>query len=244
MEKSKLLSFISKYSLGGLIDAVEWKVGENEISTRFMSDDDNLIGEVRVTPLENLEFGSDVNVGIANTSFLLKMLAAIDDKFSLTLKSRIGAVPDTLILSDGNVDINYMLADPIIIPKAPAAKNLPEPTYEFNFDASDGFMDKFIKAKNAFNDVDMFTITPKKKGVEFIVGNSVNKIKIAIKSNLTGTPTRSITFSSKYFKEILNANKEMISAKFSVYERGIVKIEFNHADATTTYFLMEMIISS
>lgn len=241
MEKNKLFSFISKYSLGGLIESAEWSLTQDELSTKFISDDDNALGEVRLHNVENLNYSNDELFGIANTGFLVKMMSVLGDNIQFELKAKTGMVPDTLKISDGESEINYMLADPVIIPKAPSPKNLPDPTYEFDFDKS-SFLDKFIKAKSAFSDVETFTLNPTKKGLEVIIGNSVNKIKMPIKSDIIGTPSRPIVFSAKYFKEMLSANKEMISATFSVYERGMSRVKFNHADTDVTYFLTEILI--
>lgn len=243
MEKNKLFSFISKYSLGGLIEAVEWNLTQDELSTRFISNDDNAIGEVVLQNVEIINYKNDEHFGIANTSFLIKMMSVLGNNIEFQLKAKTGMVPDTLKVSDGESEINYMLADPVIIPKAPTPKNLPDPTYDFEFD-KDNFLDKFIKAKSAFSDVETFTLNPTKKGLELIIGNSVNKIKIPIKSEINGSASRPIIFSSKYFKEMLSANKEMISATFSVYERGMARIEFKHVDTKVIYFLTEIIVQS
>lgn len=240
MEKQKLVSFISKYSLGGMIEAAEWSLTLDTLSTRFMSDDNNVIGELTVSNIENNSYKNDEQFGIANTPFLLKMLSVLGDSVEIALTAKAGSVPDTLKISDGQTDINYMVADPAIIPKVPTPKNLPEPTYEFMFDKTE-FIEKFIKAKSAFTDVTVFMVNPKKKGLELVIGNAVNKIKIAVKSDISGMPTRPISFNAEYFKEMLSANKEMISAKFSVFERGIAKIDFNHSDVIVTYFLTEMV---
>lgn len=243
MEKTKLFSFISKYSLGGLIECAEWTLTKDQISTRFISDDDNAIGEIKLSGFENKNYKNDEVFGVANTGFLVKMMSVLGENVELTLKAKSGLVPDTLKISDGESEVDYMLADPVIIPKAPTPKNLPDPTYEFTFDKND-LIDKFIKAKAAFTDVETFTLNPKKKALEVIIGNTVNKIKIPIKSEIVGMPTRPIVFSSKYFREMLFANKEMESAMFSVYERGMAKIDFYHKDASVTYFLTEIIAQS
>jgi hypothetical protein len=240
MEKSKLISFISKYSLNGLIETAEWKLTEDELSTRFMSDDDNAIGEVRMSGIVNASYKHDEIFGVANTGFLVKMLSVLNDSIDITLSAKAGSVPDTLRITDGSTDVNYMLADPAIVAKAPTPKNLPEPTYEFELDKVE-FIEKFIKAKAAFNDIETFILNPKKKGLELTVGNSVNKIKITIKTDVVGSATRPIAFSAKYFKEMLSTNKDMISGKIAVYERGMAQITFKHGDASVTYFLTEIL---
>lgn len=240
MEKQKLISFISKYSLGGNIQAAEWSLSVDTLSTRFMSDDNNAIGEIHISNIENASYKHDEKFGIANTPFLLKMLSALEDLIDISLTAKAGSIPDTLKISDGQTEINYMIADPAIIPNVPTPKNLPDPTYEFAFDKVE-FVEKFIKAKAAFGDANTFMINPKKKGIEIVIGNTVNKIKIAVKSDLTGIPTRPISFNAEYFKEMLSSNKEMITASFSVFERGMAKINFVHTDAVVTYFLTEMV---
>lgn len=238
MEKSKLMSFISKYSLGGSVDSAQWRIHSSGISTRFITDDQNAIGDVTVD-FENKNVQNEILFGIANTPLLVKMISVLGDEINVDLLTRAGTTPEALKISDGNVDITYMIADPSIIKKAPASKDFPDPTYEFSFTRED-FGDKFLKAKTAFPDEGKFTLTMTKTGLNVIVGSSMNKVSIGIKSELIGIPTRNISFDAKYFKEMLTANKEMVSAKLSVYERGIAKVDFNHEGASVSYFLMEM----
>ena len=238
MEKNKLMSFISKYSLGGNVDSAEWKIDSSGISTRFITDDQNAIGDVAVE-FKNDNIKNEVMFGIANTQLLVKMISVLGDSIDVDLITRAGLTPESLKISDGDSTITYMIADPSIIKKAPSAKDFPDPTYEFAF-TKEELMDKFLKAKAAFPDENKFTITQNKKDLNVVVGSSLNKVSISIKSDVIGMPTRSISYDAKYFKEMLSANKDMLSAKFSVYERGIGKIEFKHQDATVTYFLMEM----
>lgn len=238
MEKSKLMSFISKYSLGGNVDSAQWVINSNGISTRFITDDQNAIGDVTVE-FENKNLQTEISFGIANTPLLVKMISVLGDEINVDLITRAGVTPEALKISDGNSDITYMIADPSIIKKAPASKDFPDPTYEFSFTRED-FADKYLKAKTAFPDETKFTLSMINSALHIIVGSSMNKISIGIKSELTGMPTRNISFDAKYLKEIITANKEMNSAKFSVYERGIAKIDFNHENANVSYFLMEM----
>ncbi len=58
MEKSKLINFISKYHLGGLVNSVAWN-SNGSLSTRFISDDKCVVGEVRLNNFnsETSKFG-------------------------------------------------------------------------------------------------------------------------------------------------------------------------------------------
>jgi hypothetical protein len=238
MEKNKLMSFISKYSLGGNVDSAEWKIDSEGISTRFITDDQNAIGDISIE-FKNENITNEITFGIANTPLLVKMLSVLNDEINVDLITRAGLTPESLKISDGDSVVTYMIADPSIIKKAPNAREFPDPTYEFSF-SKETLVDKFLKAKAAFPDENKFTITQNKKDLNLIVGSSLNKVAISIKSDLVGIPTRNISFDSKYFKEMLTSNKEMISGKFSVYERGIAKVEFKHESASVSYFLMEM----
>ena len=52
MDKSKLVKFINKYYLGGNVNSVINSDG-NGLSTRFVSGDKSLLGEVKVEKLFN-----------------------------------------------------------------------------------------------------------------------------------------------------------------------------------------------
>jgi hypothetical protein len=238
MEKHKLMSFISKYSLGGNVDSAEWKITSEGMSTRFITDDQNAIGDVFVN-FQNPNINGDIIFGIANTPLLIKMASVLGDEINVDLLTRNGVAPESLQISDGDSVVTYMIADPSIIKKAPAAKNFPDPTYEFPL-TKEGIIDKFLKAKSAFTEESKFTISQKKTNLNIVVGTSLNKVSISIKDEVIGNPTRDISFDAKYFKEMLNANKDFVSAKFSVYERGIGRVDFQHEDATASYYLMEM----
>ena len=53
MNKTRITRFIQKYSLGGLVESVAWKAGDNKLTTRFISDDKTVLGEVE---LDNFSF--------------------------------------------------------------------------------------------------------------------------------------------------------------------------------------------
>ena len=57
-------------------------------------------------------------------------------------------------MSDGEVSLNYMLADLDIIPKAPKLKTIPDTTVVIKID--NDFITKFVRAKNALSESDNF----------------------------------------------------------------------------------------
>ena len=72
MEKSKLLNFISKYHLGKLIQSVAWNVNGG-LSTRFISDDKCVVGEVKLKSFQ----GDDWKFGVYNTDLLVSLLGVL-----------------------------------------------------------------------------------------------------------------------------------------------------------------------
>ena len=60
MEKSKFIGFVNRYFLGGNTDSAKLVVDEKKLSTKFISADQNVIGEVTLnnfdTPTMSLDF--------------------------------------------------------------------------------------------------------------------------------------------------------------------------------------------
>jgi hypothetical protein len=92
MEKSRLMNFISKYHLNGLVQSVAWN-SNGSLSTRFISDDKSVVGEVQMNTFN----GTKSKLGVYNTDLLVKLLGVLgndinfnvnlaqDKAFSLTL---------------------------------------------------------------------------------------------------------------------------------------------------------------
>ena len=233
MNKKTLTGFIQKYSLGNLVESVEWNCDNKILSTNFVSEDKTMMGEVilKESELENC------SVGIYTTSQLLKMLSILGDDIDISL-SRVDDKYVGIKLSDTNMNTDYVLADPDVIPKVPTLKELPKFTTEITID--DNFINQFIKAKNALSDIDYFTIVDK-GNPQLIIGYSAinsNRIKYNIltkgDSNLDH-----ISFSSDYFKEILLSNKDMENGKLEISSDGLARITFSDSKYKTTYYLIQ-----
>lgn len=238
MEKSTLLSFISKYSLNGILDVVRWEIDNNTLSTRFIDEHQITIGDVKQNVTDQITT-EPITICIADSKLLVKMLSAVGDTIELKIAKKSSEYPaDSLQISDGSVTINYMIADPSIVANPPSAKNMTDPTYEFEFNREE-FTDKFIKAKAAFNDIEHFKVSPYRRGIKVSVGSSINKISLTIKTLLNGNPTKDMLFNANYLKEILSANKDSVSCKFSVFERGIARLSFTGENYEAVYYLTE-----
>ena len=234
MNKVRLTRFIQKYSLGGLVESVAWKAGDNKLVTRFISDDKTVLGEIE---LDNFTFSAP-DLGVYTTSILSKLLSVADEDVELETQEVEGKAIN-LFIKSGNVKSQFQLADLAVIPNVPDLKKLPDFDVEINFDGA--FIDKFIKAKNALSEVDTFTILTEKKELKIVLGYSninSNRVVFVVDKAYKGD-IKPISFSAKYLKEILTANKEATSVVLKVSTQGLSHVEFKIDDFTAKYYLVE-----
>lgn len=240
MEKSKLLSFINKYTLGGIIQSTEWRLFEN-LETEFISDDKSLIGKVSLKNTALMD--NQLSIGIYNTKSLNKMISILANDIEIT-PILINERSVTLKISDTSTSIEYVLADLSVIPKTPSLKKLPSTHLQFSIDKD--FSDAFIKAKDAIPDVDTFTIrkNDKTQMFEVIIGNlgkNFDKIILNITPSIENdSEIKSITFSSKHFKEILSSNKDCSNGTLDISFEGLATVSFSNNDFDSKYHLIEL----
>lgn len=235
MNKNNLLKFIQKYSLGGLIESVAWNAEGTKLSVRFISDDKTLLGEVEY----NAYTSTPMNVGIYTTSLLKNMIGVLDN--DLTLKvDKAGDKSVSLKLSSDETETSYQLADLGVIPPVPDLKTLPD--FGISIDMASNMIDKFIKAKGALSDVDTFTIFTEGGDLKMAIGYSsisTNRVTFTAQKDYAET-VKPISFSAKYLKEILTANKEATSAKLKVSTDGLANVQFQIDDFVCKYYLVEI----
>ena len=235
MNKNNLLRFIQKYSLGGLIESVAWNAEGTKLSVRFISDDKTLLGEVEFNAFTSNPF----NVGIYTTSLLKNMIGVLDNDIKLKV-DKSGDKSVTLKLSSDDTETSYQLADLGVIPPVPDLKALPE--FGIEIDMTSQMVDKFIKAKGALSDIDTFTIFTEGGDLKMAIGYSsisTNRVTITCQKNVL-VEIKPISFSAKYLKEILTANKEATNAKLKVSTDGLSHVEFQIDDFVCKYYLVEI----
>lgn len=239
MNKIRLNRFIQKYNLAGLIESVTWKADGTKLTTKFISDDKTVLGELE---LENFNFDA-AELGIYTTSNLSKLLSVLGDDVDL----QVGKVEDKSIslslVSDGT-KASYQLADLAVIPAVPDLKQLPP--FDIQIDLDGKFIDRFIKGKNALSDVDTFTVLTENGDLNLVIGYSnVNSNRITYKAQAGYTNSvNPISFSAKYLKEILVANKDATSATLQISTQGLAHIAFKVDDYTSKYYLVEVQLSA
>lgn len=236
MEKSRLINFINKYHLGGLIQSVSWSAN-GTLSTKFISDDKCAVGEVTLS-----KFNSEQKkFGVYNTDLLVKLLGVLGDDVNFSINSA-GDKAFSLTLDDKSTTVNYMLADLAVIPPTPELKELPD--FELKINITKEFIDKFIKAKSALPDIEHFTIMKNKKQNKYqvVIGYSntnSNRISLDVEC-ASSSDIEPISFSAKYFREILASNKDLNGGTLFVSSEGLAKIEFDIDDYESKYFLVKM----
>ena len=238
MDKNRLNRFISKYSLAGLVESVSWKTDKKTLTTRFISDDKTVLGTVTV---DAFDF-EDATVGVYNTNTLKSLLNVLGSDIALTLK-RVDDKPVSLSISSDSTTVQYQLADLSVIPNVPDLKQLPKFGIEIDMDGN--FIEKFIRAKGALNEIDNFTLLTEKGKLKIVIGYSninTNRVELVVNDKFTGD-VKPISFSAKYFKEILSANKEANKATLKVSTDGLAHVEFAIDGFTSSYFLVEVQLS-
>ena len=211
-------------------------VGWKYISTRFISPDKSLLGQLTLTKQTLPEF----EVGVYDTPLLSKMLGTLADKvdFTLITPPSDDETPIAFHFSDSVISADYVLAAIGVIPDVPELKNEPEYKTLVNIDSQ--FINSFIRGKGALADVETFAITPVDGGLEFTIGYSdinSNRISIKVQSG-TVSITDSVVFNANLFKEVLNANKECSKATLQISDKGLAHIEFNVDDFNVKYWLV------
>ena len=232
MDKSKLVKFINKYYLGGNVNSVAINSDGNGLSTRFVSGDKSLLGEVK---LNNYSI-TQADFGVYQTDALLKMLSVLDNDVSVDLvKAEEKAI--SLDAKDSGAKVRYMLSDLSVINTPPQLKQIPE--FELLLNVDKTFISKFISGKGALPDVESFTIVSG-DNPEVVIGYSsiaTNRVAVPVE-NQTDNTIDNISFNANLFKDVLEANKECESAVLEVSSEGLARITFNVNDYESTYYLV------
>jgi len=232
MDKSKLVKFINKYYLSGNVNSVAINSDGNGLSTRFVSGDKSLLGEVK---LKNYSI-TEADFGVYQTDVLLKMLSVLDNDVSVDLvKAEEKAI--SLDAKDSGAKVRYMLSDLSVINTPPQLKQIPE--FELLLNVDKTFVSKFISGKGALPDTESFTIVSG-DNPEVVIGYSsiaTNRVAVPVE-NQTDNTIDNISFNANLFKDVLEANKECEAAVLEVSSEGLARITFNVGDYESTYYLV------
>ena len=234
MKKSDLLKFINRYHLSGATTSVKWTAKDGELMTDFITDDQNVIGKVTAA----LDMG-DHELGVYATPQLVKMLSATSEDLDINVKDNSGKSVSVAI-SDGDVDMTFMLADLTVIRQVPELKNTPDFIVSVAID--DEFTSKFVKAKNAIPEADNFGVSHANGSTDIVLNYAsinTNRIKYSIADD-TSSDMGVVCFSANLFKDILLANKDAETATLEVSGAGLARVTFKSQSYTAVYYLVQL----
>ena len=233
MDKYKLTRFIDKYHLGGNVNAVVINSKGDTLSTRFITGDKALLGELEM----NSWSFQDAELGVYDTEQLIRLLGVLDDDVSLNL-TQSGDKAIALEMSDQYSKVNFMLSDKSVINQPPPLKGIPE--FQLKIKVDTNFITRFIGGKSALPDTDTFTVITDDDGVKLVIGYSsinTNRVTIPVETE-TYEDIENVSFNANLFKDVLVANKECESATLEVSEKGLSKINFKVDQYDVTYYLV------
>jgi hypothetical protein len=233
MDKYKLTRFIDKYHLGGNVNAVVINSKGDTLSTRFITGDKALLGELE---MNSWNF-QDVELGVYDTEQLSRLLGVLDDDVSLNL-TQSGDKAIALEITDQYSKVNFMLSDKSVINQPPPLKGIPE--FQLKIKVDTNFITRFIGGKSALPDTDTFTVITSDDGVKLVIGYSsinTNRVTIPVETE-TYENIDNVSFNANLFKDVLVANKECESATLEVSEKGLSRINFKVDQYDVTYYLV------
>lgn len=238
MKKLYLLDIIEKYHLGGLVERVKVQINNKTLSVKFIATNKNLIGTLSA-PEISIE---DCEFGIYDTTQLIKLVSIMGQDIEVKVEQK-DKVANKLFLADTEYNLEYVLANTMLIPNVP---NADEPQYDLEANIDREFVDKFAKAKKAL-DTEVFTVMSSLDSFENTiisfnlgeVNGHNNKISFhipAIKASMLVNPVK---FPLVEFNEILLANKNLKSGNLQISEQGLLKVTFkNEENIDVTYLLV------
>lgn len=236
MNKGRLLAFIEKYNLKGLIEAVKWESDGEQLSTNFISADKTLLGIVSFKDVSLPE----TKLGVYSTSQLKSMLGVLQDQVNVMVVSRNGR-DVSLKVADSKNHINFMLADLNVIADPPELKTLPEWDVQINFDSE--FSSLFEKSVRALpEEGKTFTVIEDDGNLIVVLGHSKNNSS-RITINVSGSSKGEfdpISFKSEYLLNVLKANSEVPEGTLYISTQGISYVAFEASDFKSEYYMVTL----
>jgi hypothetical protein len=237
MKKLYLEDVIEKYYLNGLVERIKIDVVDKTLTTKFISNQKNLVGTLCAPNIEIV----DCEFGVYDTTQLLKLIGITDHFLTLEVEKQ-GKVASKLLIADNEYNLEYALADTMLTPSVPS---IDEPVYQLVADLSMDFVVKFLKAGKALGTevfaVEQSTDVDNNPAIKFTLGGTeghTNKINFTIQAAVSSVPGSIIKFPIAEFSAILAANKEFEKGTLSVNEDGLLKIEFNNKEGVNSCYLL------
>jgi hypothetical protein len=240
--KFELQAVINKYYLNGMNEAVKWDIKDKNLNIKFTSPTKEMIGEVTHTDFTL----PDANIGISNTSQLLKLISIANGDVLLSFV-RNGKSFSKLIISDNQFTANYTLADMLTINKSGAYKGSED--YNLTTSLDKDIILAMIKAKSALDESPTVMLKPSTNmdgefELELVFGGDIeysNKVSYYLANFVKNNVSHDFTlgFNSDLLKEILVVNKDSDEAKLSINLEGLMKLEFKSGNIKSIYYIVQ-----
>lgn len=242
MNKNTLETFIKKYNLNTVVDQVRWVVKDKTLRVTAMTSDKKFLASVTQKAFEL----DDVEIGILDSIRLKQMLNAVEENVTLTLvtDSKDATRVISVVVDDGKTELSHMCGSLDVIPAEPKIKQVP--TYDVEIILTEEFVARFLKAKAALSDGELFTLlmNKKKQKLDMVFGYNRNlSDRIALEvPTVAGKDTikSPISFNAKHLKEILTANPETKDPVLKVSEGGLSFVEFDTPEFHSQYYMIKI----
>lgn len=235
MNKEILLSFMSKYNLGGAVESVIWNIEKNSLKTDFLLPDKSLKGEVL---LKDFQY-DDAKFGIYETTQLNKMLGVVEDECEIKL-IKVGDKYRTMEIKDTTTKIKFMLAELDVIESVGKTKYLPNFGLVIKLDSK--LIDKILKTKSAIEGTRFFKVNSDilEEKCTLIIGSGYNKVIIDVECDEMDDITE-LSFSLEHFTKILSVNKKFDTNTFQVSKEGLISLDFENDLYKSNYLMVAQV---
>lgn len=238
MQKQILERFISKYTLGGMIEIVPWKSNGQQVKIEVTAENRMVIAHLscQELPLPEGEYC------IYETAQLRSLLNILGDEIQIETKFVKGK-PAIFTLEDGSTVINYALADPEAMPvqKRLDQSKFHEEMWNAEFEADAKFVNAFIRSKGALN-LEDFSVLGSKE-LKVVIGHSkyANSTRVTLTPPATlRTPFDTLKFNANCLREVLVANKEAVG-RVRISEEGLMHLHYDLGQTIADYYLTALV---
>jgi len=238
MNKLNLISFTSKFLIGGVKSAII-TCSDNSFKTRTMTDDKSVLSEIEWKETPPREFiGKEI--AIYNVPEFTKFLSLLEDEFDVSLITT-GNKAFSIKFSDSvGTKAVYALSESSIIPPVPTLKYIPQ-VFETVIKITPEFSKRFLRAASAIAEKDgMFCVITSDNKCEILFGqtdtNSNTATILCETSRVSAIPKQYYDISA--FCDILLANKDCEDANLSISSEGLSISQFDTDLFSCKYYLI------
>jgi hypothetical protein len=237
MQKQILERFITKYTLGGMIEILPWKSDGSRTTIQVGAENNMVVVHLSCSELQLPEG----EYCIYETAQLRSLINILNDEISLNVKV-IKEKPAAFTLTDDSTVVDFALADPLAMPKKRMVldtSQMRDDMWNATFEADTKFTGSFMRAKSALN-VEDFTVKGSASAVQLILGyadyGNSTRVTLSPISPTINNKFSTLKFSANCLREIFAANKEA-NARISVSEDGLMWVHYQIEGFDVDYYL-------